>query len=197
MAEKTATADALDAVSRVVDPHATEDEIDLTTRPVTWTAPPPEAEPKAAAGSAKPKPTAKGPKGMKVAKPTKRSGTSILAAILGAGAILLVILLGTMTAVLWNRVSDLEDQVDAMPVTATASSTSQSAAGDVDTLDAQVADLRVTADALTAAQAGGATDADIAALTQRLDATIACINTYMDTIANALNTSSPYVYAPC
>ncbi len=188
----TTDADALDAVSRVVDPEATEDELDLTARPVTWTAP--DVEP--AASSAR-RPTRRSPRVTPSAAPRKRSGTSILAAILGAGALVLVILLGAMIAVLWNRVSDLEDQVDASPSAVVEPGEAASRATSLDGLAAEVADLRATADALNAAQAGGATADELAVVTQRLDATIACINTYMDTIAQADNTGAPYVYAPC
>jgi hypothetical protein len=185
MAENTTT-EAVPAVSRVVDPTATEDEIDLTKgqEKVTWTAPTPEPPETTTA------PTAK------AAKPPRRSGTSVLAAVLGFAALLLVILLGSMTAVLWNKVSDLEDQVDG-PRTVAESSSAEPAAANVEELETQVADLQATADALNAAQAGDATAADVVGLTQRLDATIACINAYMDTVANATNSNASYVYALC
>jgi hypothetical protein len=178
-------ADPIAAPSRVIDPNATEEEIDLTANPVTWTAPPPKSAAKPAAATKPPK---------------QRSIGAIVGPLFGALALLLVILLIALVAVLFNRVSDLEDQVGGAGGSTGGAATAASirpVQRQVDELENQLTDLKAQADALNAAQPGDATDGDLAALTARLDATIACINTYMDTVANAENANASYTYIAC
>lgn len=183
MPEQTKTDDARTAPTTVSGDAAVEDEIDLTNpeTALKWKAPEP-AKPAA-----------------KPARPQKaeRSVGSIVGPLFGVLALLLVVLLIALVAVLFNRVSDLEDQVGTGDGSGRTASLVRPVQEQVDDVQAQVDELQATADQLDAAQPGDATDADVAGLTARLDATIACLNTYMDTVATALNNGTSYVYVPC
>ena len=57
--------------------------------------------------------------------------------------------------------------------------------------------MRSGVDAVRAAQANGASNADLAALTARLESVIQCVNRYMDTVSAATNAGTSYQYEIC
>jgi len=176
----------------VVDETAANDATDPD--PVTWKAPSAALVPVEQSGDAPP-------------APAKRS---VLATVLATVALALIVALGVLTFLLWDKVDDLEDDVAAnqtssAEIEASARSAAESAVEDavepvqdqVDELKDQIESLEAAIDAVRAAQAGGASNADLAALTARLESVIQCVNRYMDTVSAATNAGTSYQYEIC
>jgi uncharacterized protein YoxC len=108
-------------------------------------------------------------------------------------SLVVIALLIAATALLWNKVSDVEDDVNANKGATT--DAVEPVQQSVDDLKDQVSELQSSIDDLSDSQV---TENDLDAITNRLDGVVSCVNTYMDVIARWTNNiESTFSYDHC